>query len=83
MPPTPLPRMNLLLRPDLVDMAQVPVDGPAQFPTYDRHPVPDGFVPASGVLATAERATAEQGQWLMDDHVELITAAVKAELGTR
>lgn len=72
--------LMLLLRPDLVDMAQVPDDGPAKFPTYDRHPVPDGFVPASGVLARAERATAEQGQWLMDDHVELITAAVKAEL---
>ena len=42
-------------------------------------PCPKGFVPASGVLARAERATAEQGQWLMDDHVELITKAVRAE----
>ena len=41
----------------LVDMAKVPDDGPAQFPTYDRHPVPEGFGPASGVLARAERAT--------------------------
>ncbi len=71
--------LMLLLRPDLVDMEKVPDDGPARFPTYDRHPVPKGFVPASGVLARAERATAEQGQWLMDDHVELITRAVRAE----
>ena len=73
--------LMLLLRPDLVDMGKVPDDGPAKFPTYDRHPVPEGFGPASGVLARAERATAEQGQWLMDDHVELITAAVNAEFG--
>ncbi len=69
----------LLLRPDLVDMSKVPDDGPAKFPKYDKHPVPKGFGPASGVLARAERATAEQGQWLIDDHVELITKAVRAE----
>lgn len=73
--------LMLLLRPDLVDMGKVPSDGPAKFPTYDRHPVPPGFVPASGVLARAERASAEQGQWLIDDHVELITQAVRAEFG--
>jgi creatinine amidohydrolase len=71
--------LMLLLRPDLVAMEKVPDDGPAKFPTYDRHPVPDGFVPASGVLARAERASAEKGQWLIDDHVELIAAAVRAE----
>ncbi len=73
--------LMLLLRPDLVDMAKVPDDGPAQFPTYDVHPVPQGFVPASGVLARAEKATAEKGQWLMDDHVALISEAVRAEFG--
>jgi hypothetical protein len=30
-------------------------------------------------LARAERASAEKGQWLIDDHVELIAAAVRAE----
>ena len=73
--------LMLLLRPDLVAMEKVPDDGPAKFPTYDRHPVPDGFVPASGVLARAERASAEKGQWLIDDHVELIAAAVRTEFG--
>ncbi len=71
--------MMLLLRPDLVEMDKVPSDGPAKFPTYDRTPVRPGFVPASGVLARAQGSTAEKGQWLMDDHVELITRAVRAE----
>jgi creatinine amidohydrolase len=73
--------LMLLLRPDLVEMDLVPSDGPAQFPTYDRHPVPSGFVPASGVLAVAHGASAEKGQWLMDDHVSLITQAVRREFG--
>lgn len=71
--------LMLLLRPDLVDMTLVPDDGPAKFPTYDRHPVPPGFGPASGVLARADGASAEKGAWLMEDHVTLLTAAVRAE----
>ena len=54
-------RSCCLLRPDLVDMEKVPDDGPARFPTYDRHPVPKGFVPASGVLARAERPRPSRG----------------------
>ena len=71
--------LMLLLRPDLVRMDRVPSDGPARFPTYDRWPVPDGFVPASGVLADARGSSAEQGGWLMDDHVRLLAAAVWRE----
>ena len=71
--------LMLLLRPDLVDMAKIPTDGPAKFPSYDRTPVKPGLVPASGVLARAQGASAEKGRWLMDDHVELITRAVRAE----
>jgi creatinine amidohydrolase len=73
--------LMLLVRPDLVDMSKVPSDGPAKFPPYDRYPLPQGLVPPSGVLARAERSSAEKGQWLMDDHVELITKAVRAEFG--
>lgn len=75
--------LMLLLRPDLVDMSKVPSDGPAKFPTYDRYPVPDGFVPASGVLARAGGSLAEKGQWLMDDHVKLMTEAIRAEFGLK
>ncbi|EWY40756.1 creatininase [Skermanella stibiiresistens SB22] len=73
--------LMLLLRPDLVDMDKVPDDGPAKFPTYDLYPVPDGFGPASGVLARAQGSSAEKGRLLMDDHVERIASAVRAEFG--
>jgi creatinine amidohydrolase len=73
--------MMLQLRPDLVDMSLVPSDGPAKFPTYDRWPVPEGFGPASGVLAVAHGSTAEKGSWLIDDHVTLMTKAIRAEFG--
>ncbi|MET0312891.1 MAG: creatininase [Hansschlegelia sp.] len=71
--------LMLLLRPELVEMDKVPSDGPAKFPTYDKWPTPEGFGPASGVLAVAHGSSAEKGQWLMDDHVALISAAVKKE----
>lgn len=73
--------LMLLVRPDLVDMSKVPSDGPAKFPTYDKHPLPEGFVPASGVLARAERSTPDYGRLLMDDHVDLLARAVRKEFG--
>ncbi|SON56834.1 Creatinine amidohydrolase [Hartmannibacter diazotrophicus] len=73
--------LMLLLRPDLVDMAKVPSDGPAKFPNYDVTPFPPGLVPPSGVLADARGSTAKKGQWLMDDHVPQIAAAVRKEFG--
>jgi len=74
--------LMLLVRPDLVEMAKVPSDGPAKFPTYDRSPTPAGLVPSSGVLAVAHGSTAESGQLLMDDYVALITAALRAEFAS-
>ncbi|MCK0195888.1 creatininase [Ancylobacter sp. 6x-1] len=73
--------LMMLVRPDLVEIDKAPDDGPAQFPSYDIWPTPEGFAPRSGVLADARGSTAEKGGWLMDDHVALITAAVKAEFG--
>jgi creatinine amidohydrolase len=73
--------MMLVLRPDLVDMSLVPSDGPAKFPPYDRWPVPEGFGSASGVLAVAHGSTAEKGSWLIDDHVTLMSKAIRAEFG--
>ncbi|WP_293343612.1 creatininase [Parvibaculum sp.] len=71
--------MMLLVRPDLVDMSKIPNDGPAEFPKFDRYPTPPGLVPASGVLARAQGSTAEKGEWLLTDHVNLITEAISAE----
>lgn len=73
--------LMLKVRPDLVDMAKIPSDGPAKFPTYDRTPVWRDRVPASGVLARADGSTAEKGEWLLADHVPLIAAAVREEFG--
>ena len=36
---------------------------------------------ASGVLADAHGSSPEKGQWLMDDHVRKIGAAVRKEFG--
>ena len=73
--------LMLLLRPDLVETAKIPQEGYASFPPYDIHPAPAGYIRESGVLADARGASAEIGQWLMDDHVAMITAAVKKEFG--
>jgi creatinine amidohydrolase len=71
--------LMLLLRPDLVEVDKIPQQGRASFPPYDIHPPPPGYLRETGVLADARGATAEIGGWLMDDHVRLITEAVKRE----
>lgn len=71
--------MMLAVRPDLVALDKAPNDGPGQFPAYDRWPLPDGWVPPSGVLANAQGASAEKGTWLLDDHVSLIAEAIARE----
>jgi len=73
--------LMLLLRPDLVDLSKIPQEGRASFPPYDIIPAPAGYLRQSGVLADARGSRAEIGQWLLDDHVELITAAVRKEFG--
>ncbi len=73
--------LMLLLRPDLVDLSKIPQDGRANFPPYDISPAPPSYLRESGVLADARGSRAEIGQWLLDDHVELITAAVRKEFG--
>jgi creatinine amidohydrolase len=71
--------LMLAIRPDLVDMAKVPSDGPAKFPNYDRTPFREGLVPASGVLADARGSTVEKGEMLVADHVSRIVQAIRAE----
>lgn len=71
--------LMLLLRPDLVDISKIPQEGRASFPTYDIVPAPPGFLRATGVLADARGASAEIGAWLMEDHVRMITQAVRKE----
>lgn len=70
----------LLVRPDLVNMAKVPSDGPAVVPGYDRYPRPAGTFPASGALARAERSSEAYGKLLFDEYSTRVTAAVKEGL---
>jgi creatinine amidohydrolase len=71
--------LMLLLRPDLVDLSKIPQQGRASFPTYDIFPPPPGYLRETGVLADARGSSAEIGAWLMEDHVSLITAALRQE----
>ncbi|MDD2704673.1 MAG: creatininase [Acidocella sp.] len=73
--------LMLKLRPDLVDVSKIPQEGRASFPPYDIFPPPPGYLRESGVLADARGASAEIGEWLLHDHVSMITAAVKKEFG--
>lgn len=74
--------LMLLFRPELVEMDKAPTDGPANFPTYDRFPVPADFgLPPSGVLAVATGSTAEKGEALMADYLSRISAAITKEFG--
>jgi len=73
--------LMLLLRPDLVMLDKIPQEGRASFPPYDIFPPPPGYLRETGVLADARGSNAEIGAWLMEDHVSMITAAVKKEFG--
>lgn len=51
-----------------------------RFPTHDCYPKVAEYLSPSGVLAPAERATAEKGLWLLADHIEQVTKAVREGL---
>jgi len=69
--------LMLLLKPALVMMDKIPSDGPACFPPYDVFPIPENFVPPSGVLAVAHGASVEYGRLLFDEHVQRIAVAMR------
>jgi creatinine amidohydrolase len=73
------PSLMLFIRPELVDVTQIPEEARGSFPPYDIHPPPPGCVRSTGVLADARGSRAEIGRWLMDDHVTLISHAVRKE----
>ncbi len=57
--------LMMVLRPDLVDMAKVPSDGPAKFPNYDRTPVPRR--PRAPIRRARRRAAVDAGERRMAD----------------
>jgi creatinine amidohydrolase len=73
----------LYLDPGRVHMDRLADQLPASFPPYDVYPVTSENVPQvppSGALASARLASGEKGQWLVEEWVDGIAAAVTAEL---
>ena len=74
----------LYRHPELVDMAKLATDVPAEFPPYDVYPVTFENLPGlprSGALNSAKLATAEKGKLMFDEYVSGIAGAVTEEFG--
>ena len=75
--------LMLLMRPDLVDMAKGALRRAGEIPDLRPHAgAARASVPGLRRARRARRpSTAEKGDWLMADHVELIVRAVRREFG--
>jgi creatinine amidohydrolase len=72
--------LMLHLRPDLVLFDRAVDDEARRHPFYDVIPTPDDFVPASGGLWKATRASAEKGRSAWDEITANLRAAIADEL---
>ncbi len=73
--------LMLHLRPDLVSFDRAVDDQARRHPPYDVVPAPTDFVPRSGTLWKATRASAEKGRLAWPEIVSRVTRAVGDELG--
>lgn len=71
--------LMLLFHPDLVDMAKVVDEPPAQMPNYDVLPIVPEYTPASGCLSCAKNASLQKGRILRDVAVKNMAAAIRSE----
>ncbi len=71
--------LMLALYPQLVDMDKVVQHPPATFPPYDLFPPNPEWTPAPGTLSSAENATAEKGQLILDVCCKGIAEAVRSD----
>lgn len=62
----------LKIHPELVDMSRAVDIPPAEFPPYDVFPPDPSWVPESGTLSSPSKATAEKGEWILDECIEKI-----------
>ena len=74
--------LMLHFHPDLVQLDQLPTAPPADFPPYDMYPSRTEWVPPSGVLSSAKGASAEKGQWMVEQITNSIAAAIEHEFGS-
>jgi creatinine amidohydrolase len=68
------------LRPDSVLFDRAVDDEAARHPFYDVIPTPDDFVPVSGALWKATRASAEKGRIAWAEIVENLATAIREEM---
>lgn len=68
--------LMLHYHPDLVDLSAMPDQPAADFPAWDVHPQPEGFVPSAGVLSPAHAATPAHGAALADEYGRRIADAI-------
>ena len=73
--------LMLHLRPDLVRFDRAVDDAARRHPSYDVVPPPADFIPESGALWKATRATPEKGAAAWPEIVSRVRDAVAAELG--
>jgi creatinine amidohydrolase len=71
--------MMMHLYPEKVRLDLIPDNPPANFPHYDIFPHDHSWVPDSGALTSAKRASAEHGKAIIDHYRRTISAAVKNE----
>lgn len=71
--------LMLALYPDLVDMQAVVEHPPAEFPPYDVYPVVPERTPEPGTLSSAENASREKGELILETCVAGISAAIRQE----
>lgn len=65
--------------PELVHLDRIPDEPAAQFPPYDLYPACTHWVPASGVLSSAQGASAAKGALIAAQVTASIAQAVQAE----
>lgn len=63
----------LKIHPELVDMSRVVDVPPAEFPPYDIFPPDPSWVADSGTLSSPAKATAEKGEWILEECVTKIS----------
>lgn len=73
--------LMLHLHPELVNMDKTVDQPPATFPPYDVFPSDPSWVPSSGTLSSARKATEQHGKLLFDVCVGGITESISAEFG--
>jgi creatinine amidohydrolase len=69
------------LRPDLVRFERAVDDEARRHPPYDVVPPPPDFIPASGTLWKATRASAEKGELAWEEIVSRVASSVAGEFG--